>query len=347
HVHALPERSHLRIRFPVVEGYAFALRTGAITADVASIEPLVLDPVEAPQAVFVKPQVGVEVGLPSLAGGFETELQDRTAYYESTHLQTIEFEIAREVVRRLLGAADGGQKRPVSAHVLFPQAFRLVDEYVRTRVDLRGCDPREIGLSRYADAIAERIFTAIRPDDAAGEPPLLPLLNRHRPVGDTSVVDFKTVKPCFATQKSHINLVAADTKGGWEQAAAFALEASDVVLAYARNERLEFSIPYEYRGIPRAYFPDFLVRLADGRTLVLEIKGEEDGEHRAKHAAADRWVAAVNNWGKLGRWRRWVCRDPQLLRRELEEMVEVGAGKAWPASERRIGGTGPAHGLTI
>ena len=82
-------------------------------------------------------------------------------------------------------------------------------------------------------------------------------------MGDTSVVDFKTVKPCFATRKSHINLVAADTKGGWEQAAAFALEASDAVLAYARNERLEFSIPFEHRGIPRAYFPDFLVQVAE------------------------------------------------------------------------------------
>ena len=68
HVHALPERAHMRIRFPVVEGYAFALRTGAIKADVAGIEPLALDPVEAPQAVFVTPQVGMRTGPPSLVG---------------------------------------------------------------------------------------------------------------------------------------------------------------------------------------------------------------------------------------------------------------------------------------
>ena len=279
-----------------------------------------LDPVQAPQAVFVKPQVGMQIGLPSLAGGFESELQDRRAYYESTHLQTIEFEIAREVVRRLLGAADGARKRRVSVHVLFPQAFRLVDEYVRTRVDLRGCDPRELGLDRYAGAIAERIFTAIRPDEGAGEPPLLPLLNRHRPVGDTSVVDFKTVKPCFATEKSHINVVAADT-GSWEQAAAFALEASDLVVAYARNDHLDFVIPYEYNGIAHGYVPDFLVRLEDDLTVVLEIKGYETNEDRARHEAAARWTAAVNNWGKLGRWRFHVCRDPQRLSREVEGMA--------------------------
>jgi len=328
HVRALPERSHLAIRFPVVEGYAFALRKGVITADVSSIEPLLLDPVETPQAVFVKPQVGVEVGIPSLRGGFQTELQDRSAYYESTHLQTIEFEITREIVRRLLSATDGGKKRHVSAHVLFPQVFWLVDEYVRTRIDFRGCDPREIGLSRYADAIAERIYSAIRPDESAGEPPLLPILNRHRPIGDTSVVDFKTVKPCFATQKSHINLVAADT-GSWEQAAAFALEASDLVVAYARNEGLEFCIPYEFLGVPNWYYPDFLVRLVDGTTLILEIKGQENEQDRAKYAAADRWVSAVNNWGKLGRWRRWVCKEPMRLQEELARLVEdelVAAG---------------------
>ena len=95
-----------------------------------------------------------------------------------------------------------------------------------------------------------------------------------------------------------------------------------------RSQECTFCLIGSFRGIPRAYFPDFLVRLADGSTLVLEIKGQEDEEDRAKHAAADRWVTAVNNWGKLGRWRRWVCRDPQLLRRELEGLVEVGAEKA-------------------
>jgi type III restriction enzyme len=88
----------------------------------------------------------------------------------------------------------------------------------------------------------------IHPDESAGEPPLLPLLNRNRPIADTSGVDFKTVKPCFATVKSHISHVAADTSS-WEQAAAFRLEASPAVLSYARNERLsrhpEFLLPQD------------------------------------------------------------------------------------------------------
>jgi type III restriction enzyme len=48
-------------------------------------------------------------------------------------------------------------------------------------------------------------------------------------------------------------------------------------------------------------------------------------EDKAKHEAARRWVAAVNNWGKLGRWAFHVCRDPQMLERELSSSGSVDA----------------------
>jgi len=98
----------------------------------------------------------------------------------------------------------------------------------------------------------------------------------------------------------------------------FQLEVSARVLCYARNDRLEFNIPYELYGLPHVYEPDFLVRLTDGVTLVLEIKGQLHGDTQAKQQAARRWVAAVNNWGKLGRWDFLVCRDPQQLGRMLD-----------------------------
>jgi len=60
------------------------------------------------------------------------------------------------------------------------------------------------------------------------------------------------------------------------------------------------TIPYEYTGVDHSYEPDFLVRLTNGVTVVLEIKGYEDDQTKAKHTAARRWVEAVNNWGQLG-----------------------------------------------
>ena len=135
-------------------------------------------------------------------------------------------------------------------------------------------------------------------------------------------LDFKTTRPCFVTNYRHINLVAADT-ATWEQSAAFWLEAAVVngnVQFYARNDQLGLIIPYEYLGTRMHYQPDFLVRLADGQTLILEIKGWETEEDRVKHEAARRWVDAVNTWGQMGRWVFHVCRDPQGLAAQLKHM---------------------------
>jgi type III restriction enzyme len=183
-------------------------------------------------------------------------------------LQTITFEIARLVVRKLTeGTGIGAAKlRLRSRHQLFP---------------------------------------------------LIPIPNRYKPIGSTAEVDFKTTRPCYATIKSHINHVVLDT-ATWEQSAAFRLEQSGAVAFYARNDHLEFVIPCEYLGISHGYTPDYLVRLTNDVTLILEIKGYEDDQDRAKHQAGQRWKAAVNRWGQLGLWDFHLCRNPQMLGRELE-----------------------------
>jgi type III restriction enzyme len=319
---ALPERKSFEIRFPIVEGYVVALRKNLIKCDVAATEPTRVDQWTTPTATFVRPQIGYQTGSPSVYSGFGYELVDRKAYYASTHLQTIEFEIAREIVRTLTDTAHPGKEslRRQSRSILFPQMLRIVQEYVRTRVD-NPLNPCEIGLQTYAQRIVSLLLDAIQPDDTKGEAPLLPRLNRYKPIASTAAVHFKTVKPVQATQKSHINFVACDT-GTWEQAAMFQLEASSRVVCYARNERLEFNIPYELYGLPHVYEPDFLVQLSNGMRLVLEIKGQVHGDTDAKHQAARRWVTAVNSWGKLGKWDFLICRDPQKLGQMLDAMAE-------------------------
>ncbi|MHB8766339.1 MAG: PDDEXK family nuclease [Deferrisomatales bacterium] len=175
------------------------------------------------------------------------------------------------------------------------------------------------------ERIVERLIDAIEPDESQGEPPLLPILNRYMPIGSTGEVNFKTTRPCHGTQKSHLNQVVLDT-ASWEQAAAFYLEQSERVTCYARNDHLECTIPYEYLGVSHVYIPDYLARLENEATLVLEVKGWEDEQDRAKHQAARRWVSAVNNWGKLGAWQSHVCRNPQMLGRELETLAAREGG---------------------
>jgi type III restriction enzyme len=137
-------------------------------------------------------------------------------------------------------------------------------------------------------------------------------------------VDFKTTRPCHATFKSHIDQVVMDTQS-WEASASFKLESSESVAFFARNDHLGVLIPYEYMDIDHSYEPDFLVRLGNGVTVVLEIKGFEDDQDKAKHTAAKRWVTAVNNWGQLGRWAFHVCYNPQLLDKEMGYLNRSGA----------------------
>lgn len=323
HVRSLEERSKYEIKFPIVEGYSFALKQNLISADIENMEKLVVEPTRNPTATFVKPQVYYEVGTPHGNNPFDYQEHDRDEYYNSTHIQTIVFEIARRIVTALTEGGDNNTAKLQlkSRQQLFPQVLGMVQKYVSTKIDFRGVDEREIGLEIYTEQIVERLMNAIEPDSTQGEPPLLPILNRNKQIGTTAEVNFKTVKRTVFTKRSHINQVVCDTKT-WEEIAVFNLERdNENVKYYVRNDRLEFSIPYEYLGASHAYIPDFLVRLSDDSTLILEIKGQEDDIDRAKYDAAKRWVKAINNWGKLGIWKFHVCRDPQMILDQLINFI--------------------------
>ena len=335
HVQAVHGRKSYEIRFPIVEGYAFALRKYEIKADIESMDVLRLEPENTPTAVFLEATAGYQIGEISgvRPGGFIR--QDRNEYYNQTHLQTIKFEIAQRIVYRLVGdrnsAPDPNSKpevRLISRHRLFPQVFRYVDAYIENKVDFRNCDPRELGLQKYVMMIVDRLMPAILPDSSEGEVPLLPLLDRYKPVGSTSEVGFFTTRPCHGTYRSHVNQVVLDTVT-WEQSACFYLEASEVVKYYVRNDHLGLSIPYENLGIAHNYEPDFIVRLIDNTNVLLETKGYKRQLESLKSEAARRWVAAVNNWNRerlgdeeqQGEWVFHVCSDPHLLAEELEGLV--------------------------
>ena len=328
HVRSMPEREGYEIRFPVVEGYAFALRKNEIKADIKSMEPLFVEPEQTPTAVFVKPAVGYETGNPSALGPGQFEEQNRQEYYRTTHIQAIKFEIARRIVLNLVGGGvfqpdrtSNPKLRLQSRHRLFPQVYRLVDAYVETRVDFHGCNPCEIGHERYTTRIVERLMAAIQPNEVEGETPLLPIRNRYKPIGTSAEVDFMTTRSCHGTERSQINQVVLDTET-WESSACFRLERSDVVDYYVRNDHLGLGIPYEYTDVSHSYEPDFIVRLKNDVNLIVEIKGNETEQDRAKHEGAKRWTSAVNNWNELGKWDFHVCRDPQLLERELRYIVK-------------------------
>jgi len=110
------------------------------------------------------------------------------------------------------------------------------------------------------------------------------------------------------TNKSQISHAVADST--WEHYTVNVLEKRPEVIAYAKNDHLNFTIYYLWRGSKRKFVADFLIRLANGKTLVLEIKGEDSDQNKAKRAALDLWVKAVNERGGFGGWCWDVAFEP-------------------------------------
>lgn len=308
-VQSLSDREHLMIEFPRVEGYVFKVES-KIIADIAEIEEMVLDTDTEPTETIVTPRIGYQIGSPSQYSPGEKLTHTRQEFYDSVRPQQIYFAIAKEITGKLL---DTDSFKQNARQLLFPQVLNIVRQYCKPmslggRIKYNNVDNRELGLLRYTERVIERLSSAIRPDTNSGEPPILPRLERFNPKGSTKDVLFRTSKKTKGTIKSHVSHVTLDSN--WEKSTAYYLEQFNSVTSYVKNDRLDFSIQYEFDGNAHYYLPDFIVKLENGLTLVLEVKGKEDEKTRAKHQAAKRWCNAVSNWNKMGKWSFDISRSP-------------------------------------
>nr|WP_244946106.1 hypothetical protein [Methylacidiphilum kamchatkense] len=321
-VRAIPERKHLEITFPRVEGYVFDVRQ-RVRLHLDEVRYLQIDPTKAPTEVMVKPAVGYRIGRPDRLGPGPEAVHDRNPFHREKRLQATVYEIAAELTRRLKERREDWGAR----HIIFPQVLDAVWQYLEERVVVveRDTPLEEIALLKYKQEIVERLTAAMEPDTEAGEPPLLPVIERFRPIGSTSEVLFRTVRLCKDTTKSHISHVVLDST--WERSVADQLEHIPEVIAYARNDHLDFTIPYEWEGIRHEYRPDYLIRLrgADGQEvkLILEVKGFETEQDRQKEVAARRWVRAINHHGEFGRWFYVVCKEPRRVQSDITEAISA------------------------
>lgn len=304
HVQPVEARADLEITFPRVEGYHQAIRS-RVTVDWDSVAGVKIDPLEIPNAVLMKAGLPNNAGRPSIAGPGKLEGLDLSRWRQDFRLQEREFEMAKALTKDYVAS----EACEAPAHVLFPQLLRIVQRFVRERVEAADPDQKmDVFLSPYYGYAVERLVEAIRPDASQGEAPEVPRYERSRPTGSTVEVDLWTSKPVKETLKSHLNYVVADTQK-WEQSAAYYLEESGRVVSYAKNQGLGFFIPYLHDGQQHDYIPDFLVRLDNGVTLIIETKGHDPLE-AVKRAAAERWVDAVNAGGSYGEWRYAIVHDP-------------------------------------
>jgi len=157
-----------------------------------------------------------------------------------------------------------------------------------------------------ADQAAELIFLACQPE-APSPAEILAVLDPYTPEGSSRFVNFATSKPLYTTspERCHVNHVVLDSD--WEAEFARVVEAHPRVLAYVKNQGMQFEVPYRDGTEHRRYWPDYIVRVNVGDdeplNLVVEINGYRNTDAKLKaETMRTLWVPGVNNLGRFGRW---------------------------------------------
>ena len=146
--------------------------------------------------------------------------------------------------------------------------------------------------------IVQHLWKFIECKMATNKVPLFNPSNKTRSTCDMQT--WYTSKHNEPFKKNHINRCVFDST--WESAQAYRIEKNPHVTAFAKNDHLGFGILYTYNGVPRYYYPDFLIRLDNGKTLVLETKGQDSDEVQVKKKALEEWIDTVNSLKEYGVW---------------------------------------------
>ena len=194
-----------------------------------------------------------------------------------------------------------------SKEILIQQLIRLSEEFLKS-------DKIDIPSLFHQEPLKKRILIALSMDKLvkhlvayvhqANVKVLEPIFDFEKPIGSTADMrTWYTSRLCQVTEFSQISHVVAD--GTWEAYAANILEKlgrEGLISCYAKNDHLGFNIYYMWNGSKRKYIPDFLIRLSNGKTLILEIKGQDDDQNKVKRLALDAWVRSINQKGGFGEW---------------------------------------------
>ena len=323
-----PDRDHLEIQFPRVEGYRVELPEDRLTADFNADSILEL--------------------TPEMVGATQVQnagIIGETANMTLAHLQDMrQSSLVFEVTKRLLYTKWRDPGDDPMLH-LFGQLKRITKQWLDTCLVCKGGTyPALLMYQQLKDMACNRITAAIT-RKFLGERPIKVLLDAYNPTGSTSQVRFNTSRADrWETNgpppKNHVNFVVLDSD--WEGEFCRVAESHPKVVAYTKNHNLGLDVPYLFGSEPRKYRPDFIVLVDDGRgpddllRLVVEIKGYRREDAKEKKSTMETyWVPGVNHLGTYGRWAfAEFCEIYQIeahfkakVEREFNTMIDAAAAQ--------------------
>ncbi|MEL7643126.1 MAG: DEAD/DEAH box helicase family protein [bacterium] len=309
-IRVLPERKEFEITWPNIVRIEHEYQS-QLSLDLAMVPGLVIDAGKTAQVAELAPLLD---GKPDVTKVSKIDLEKLAREYRT---QRIIFETARDVFDQMKHEWKG------SREVLLAQLVQLVEKYIRSD-KIQIIPPlfyqdemeRRLIITLNMSRVVNHIITLIKQENSER---LIPVFNREHPIRSTEEMNtWRTSKPCEWTIKSHINLCVFDS--AWESADEYAIDNSENVAAWVKNDHIGFEIYYLYKGVVQKYRPDFLIRVQSGEMLVVETKGQATDQDKAKWAALDEWIEAVNAFGGFGVWRRVVTMRPG----EIKDVVMRG-----------------------
>lgn len=327
-IEVVKARNCLEIKWPNVLRVDAVMRQ-YLEVDWEQVEPLEIVPETTPISAELAPVLGSETDLSKMS------IIDLTQIDEQFRLQRMMFQTARKVFEQTYSRHWKGHKE----YLLF-QIIRIVDSFIDSnkllipslfhQEEVR----RRVLLAMNIDRIVEHICRFVR---AGNKERIEPVFDPEFPIGSTANMrPWYTTKPCHPTLRSQISHVVFDST--WEAAESYTFDHSDLVGAYAKNDHLGFYVAYMFNGVVRRYYPDYLIRLNNGKFLILEVKGQDTPQNKAKREALNTWVKAINDKGGFGQW----CWDVSFRPADIHDILAKHAAASRELqvpSENAIGAT--------
>lgn len=301
-----PERREFEITWPNVLRVDTVLKP-VLTVDWDEMPPLPIDPAQVPLRTDIAPAIG------GAADWDKITVIDLEKLPEEFRMQRLVFKAAEKAM------AETERNFTGTKPYLAGQLIRLMERFLASdkvqvaslyhREDLR----RRILIALSLDRVAQHLVRFVNQENAER---IELVFDEDQPIGSTGYSrTWYTTRITKPTHKSQISDLIVDS--AWEAYAAEQFEMSDLVHAYAKNERLGYQIQYLWNGSRRRFIPDFLVRLRNGKTMVLEIKGVDSEQNKAKRDALDLWVRGVNAHGGFGVW----CWDVAFEMAQIQDIL--------------------------
>lgn len=317
-IFAIPERQKkYEITFPNVTGYRDEIVEGAISADFTNVDNFEID--------------GSRFAFQTeMANAFspDRELLEISSILERRD-QEIIYIITKELIAHKYSDSDG---KPYFQK--FNKLKKIVEDWYFNKVVAIGIiepEYRKYLVFEEPKVICEHIMRGVHAQQGVKNK-LLPVLNFYNKFGSTKYVHGVTSKKTWPTKCSHINYVVADTDS-WEQIAAKTLEElaeKGLVVSYAKNAFLGFSIPYISNGEDKQYFPDFIAHCKSGKkyfNLIIEITGMNRDKQDKKWYVENYWIPAVNNVREKYGYDEWqfieIANDIRDIKNQLVAKIQA------------------------